>query len=80
MTCHVPAKKRYYSYTFTNQSNRQVVGVVSTDPGDAWAQLGIKLGSPTLRAGFAPSGAPLLLGEFPPGAKLTPRDQQIGQQ
>jgi hypothetical protein len=71
---------KYYSYTFTNQQKRQVVGVVSTDPGDAWAQLGIKLGSRQLREGFAQSGAPLYLGEFPPGAKLTPRDQQIGQQ
>ena len=71
---------KFYSFTFTNQSNRQCVGVVSTDPGDAWAQLGIKLGSPTLRAGFAQSGAPLFLGQFPRGTKLTPRDQQIGQQ
>lgn len=70
----------YYSYTFTNQEKRQVVGVVSTDPGDAWAQLGIKLGSSMLRSGFAQSGAPLFLGEFAPGTKLTPRDQQIGQQ
>lgn len=72
--------KRYYSYTFTNQAKKQVVGVVSTDAGDAWTQLGVKLGSPTLRAGFSQSGAPVLLGEFPPGARLTPRDQQIGQQ
>jgi hypothetical protein len=71
---------KYYSYTFTNQQKRQVVGIVSTDPGDAWAQLGIKLGSRQLREGFAQSGAPLFLGEFAPGTKLTPRDQQIGQQ
>jgi hypothetical protein len=71
---------RYYSYTFTNQEKRLVIGVVSTDPGDAWAQLGIKLGSPMLRSGFAQSGAPLFLGEFAPGTRLTPRDQQIGQQ
>lgn len=71
---------KYYSYTFTNQEKRQIIGVVSTDAGDAWAQLGIKLGSPMLRAGFAQSGAPLFLGEFAPGTKLTPRDQQIGQQ
>ena len=77
---HVPVKKHYYNYTFTNPSNRQVVGVVSTDCSDAWAQLGIKLGSPTLRAGFSQSGAPLDLGFHSPGEKLTPRDQQIGQQ
>lgn len=71
---------RYYSFTFTNQEKRQVVGVVSTNAGDAWAQLGIKLGSMQLRQGFAQSGAPIFLGEFPPGTKLTPRDQQIGQQ
>jgi hypothetical protein len=71
---------KYYSYTFTNQEKRQVIGIVSTDPGDAWAQLGIKLGSMQLRQGFAQSGAPLFLGEYPPGARLTPRDQQIGQQ
>lgn len=71
---------KYYSYTFTNQEKRQVIGVVSTSPDDAWAQLGIKLGSMMLRSGFAQSGAPLFLGEYPPGAKLTPRDQQIGQQ
>jgi len=71
---------KYYSYTFTNQEKRQVVGVVATDASDAWAQLGSKLGSMMLRGGFAQSGAPLFLGEYPPGAKLTPRDQQIGQQ
>lgn len=71
---------RYFSYTFTNQEKRQVVGVVATNCDDAWAQLGVKLGSMMLRAGFAQSGAPLDLGEHPPGAKLTPRDQQIGQQ
>lgn len=71
---------KYYSYTFTNQEKRQVVGVVATDAGDAWAQLGIKLGSMMLRSGFAQSGAPLFLGEYAPGTKLTPRDQQIGQQ
>ncbi len=71
---------KYYSYTFTNQEKRQVVGVAATDAGDAWAQLGIKLGSAMLRSGFAQSGAPLYLGEYPPGAKVTPRDQQIGQQ
>lgn len=76
----MPALLKYYSYTFTNQEKRQVVGVVSTNCDDAWAQLGIKLGSMMLRAGFAQSGAPLFLGEFPPGARLTPRDQQIGQQ
>lgn len=71
---------RYYSYTFTNREKRQVIGVVSTDAEDAWVQLGIKLGSAMLRSGFAQSGAPLFLGEYPPGARLTPRDQQIGQQ
>lgn len=71
---------RYYSYTFTNPTKRQVVGVVATDGGDAWLQLGIKLGSMMLRDGFSMSGAPLFLGEYPPGAKVTPRDQQIGQQ
>lgn len=71
---------KYYSYTFTNVEKRQVVGVVSTDAGDAWAQLGIKLGGAMYRSGFAQSGAPLYLGEYPPGARLTPRDQQIGQQ
>lgn len=76
----MPALVKYYSYTFTNQEKRQVVGIVSTDPGDAWLQLGIKLGSMQLRQGFAQSGAPLFLGEYPPGARLTPRDQQIGQQ
>lgn len=71
---------KYYSYTFTNQVKRQVVGVVAADAGDAWAQLGIKLGSALYRDGFAQSGAPIFLGEYPPGTKLTPRDQQIGQQ
>lgn len=71
---------KYYTYTFTNQEKRQVIGVVSTSPEDAWAQLGIKLGSMVLRQGFAQSGAPLFMGEFPPGAVVTPRDQQIGQQ
>lgn len=71
---------KYYSFTFTNQQKRQVIGIVSTDSGDAWLQLGIKLGSMQLREGFAQSGAPLFLGEYPPGARLTPRDQQIGQQ
>lgn len=71
---------RYYSYTFTNQEKRQVVGVTATNPEDAWAQLGVKLGSMMLRGGFAQSGAPIDLGEYPPGAKVTPRDQQIGQQ
>lgn len=71
---------RYYSYTFTNQEKRQVVGVTATDAGDAWAQLGCKLGSMMLRGGFAQSGAPLDLGEYPPGQRPTPRDQQIGQQ
>ena len=71
---------KFYSYTFTNQEKRQVIGVVSTDPGDAWVQLGIKFGSAMLRSGFAQSGAPLFLGDFPVGTKLTPRDQQIGQQ
>lgn len=74
------ALEKYYSYTFTNQEKRQVVGVTATNPEDAWAQLGIKLGSMMLRGGFAQSGAPIFLGEFPPGAKVTPRDQQIGQQ
>ena len=74
------AKKRYYSYTFTNQEKRQVVAVVSTNPEDAWAQLGVKIGSAMLRSGFAQSGAPIFLGEYEPGARLTPRDQQIGQQ
>mgnify|MGYP001343352160 CR=1 FL=1 len=68
---------KYYSYTFMNQEKRQVVGVVATDASAAWAQLGVKLGSMMLRGGFAQSGAPLFLGEYPPGAKLTPRDQQI---
>jgi hypothetical protein len=71
---------KYYSFTFTNQEKRQSIGVVSTDSGDAWAQLGVKLGSPMMRGGWAQSGAPLLLGDYPPGTKLTPRDQQIGQQ
>ena len=71
---------KYYSYTFTNQEKRQVVGLVASSPEDAWAQLGLKLGSAMLRAGFAQSGAPFLLGEYPPGTYLTPRDQQIGQQ
>lgn len=71
---------RYYSYTFTNQEKRQVVGVTATNPEDAWAQLGVKLGSMMLRGGFAQSGVPIDLGEYPPGAKVTPRDQQIGQQ
>jgi len=71
---------KYYSFTFINVQKRQVVGIVSTDPGDAWAQLGIKLGSMMLRGGFQQSGAGIYLGEFPPGTKLTPRDQQIGQQ
>lgn len=70
----------YYSYTFTNPAKRQIVGVVSTDAGDAWLQLGVKLGSMALRDGFSLSGAPVSLGEYPPGAKVTPRDQQIGQQ
>lgn len=70
----------YYSYTFTNTQKRQVVGVVATDASDAWLQLGIKLGSAMYREGFAQSGAPVCLGQHPPGAKLTPRDQQIGQQ
>lgn len=74
------ATVRYYSYTFTNQEKRQVVGVTATDPDDAWAQLGIKLGSMMLRGGFAQSGAPLDLGCYPPGQRPTPRDQQIGQQ
>ena len=71
---------KYYSFTFINVQKRQVVGIVSTDPGDAWAQLGIKLGSMMLRGGFQQSGAGIYLGEYPPGTKLTPRDQQIGQQ
>ena len=71
---------KYYSFTFTNIEKRQVVTLTSTDSGDAWAQLGVKLGSMALRGGFAQSGAPLFLGEYPPGAKVTPRDQQIGQQ
>lgn len=71
---------KYYTYTFTNQEKRQVISVVTTSPEDAWAQLGIKLGSMVLRQGFAQSGAPLFMGEFPPGAVVTPRDQQIGQQ
>jgi len=71
---------KYYSFMFINVQKRQVVGIVSTDPGDAWAQLGIKLGSMMLRGGFQQSGAGIYLGEFPPGTKLTPRDQQIGQQ
>lgn len=70
----------YYSYTFTNQEKRQVVGVAATTPDDAWAQLGIKLGSMMLRGGFAQSGAPVFIGCFPPGSNITPRDQQIGQQ
>ena len=74
------ALEKYYSYTFTNQEKRQVVGVTATNPEDAWAQLGIKLGSMMLRSGFAQSGAPIYLGDYPPGAKVTPRDQQIGQQ
>lgn len=74
------ALEKYYSYTFTNREKCQVVGVTATNPEDAWAQLGVKLGSMMLRGGFAQSGAPIYLGEFPPGAKVTPRDQQIGQQ
>ena len=71
---------KYYSFTFTNQEKRQVVGVVSIDSGDAWAQLGVKLGSDMLRSGFAQSGVPLYLGDYLEGTRLTPRDQQIGQQ
>jgi hypothetical protein len=71
---------KYYTYTFTNQEKRQVIAVVTTSPEDAWAQLGIKLGSMMLRSGFAQSGAPLFMGEYSPGAVITPRDQQIGQQ
>jgi hypothetical protein len=71
---------KYYTYTFTNQEKRQVIAVVTTSPEDAWAQLGIKLGSMMLRSGFAQSGAPLFMGEYPPGSVITPRDQQIGQQ
>jgi hypothetical protein len=71
---------RYYSYTFTNQEKRQVIGVTASNPEDAWAQLGIKLGSSMLRSGYAQSGAPVYVGSYPPGAKVTPRDQQIGQQ
>jgi len=70
----------YYSYTFTNPDKRQIVTLPSTSAGDAWAQLGIKLGSMGLRQGWAQSGAPLYLGFYPPGALPTPRDQQIGQQ
>ena len=73
-------KLNYFSFTFTNAEKRQVITLPSTDAGDAWAQLGVKLGSPMLRNGWAQSGAPLFLGEYPPGAVLTPRDQQIGQQ
>ena len=57
-----------------------MVTLPSTDSGDAWFQLGIKLGSMGLRGGWQQSGAPLFLGVYPPGAVLTPRDQQIGQQ
>ena len=71
---------KYYSYTFTKVETRQVVGVVATNCEDAWAQLGVKLGSAMYRSGFAQSGAPIYLGEHSPGAKLAPRDQQIGQQ
>lgn len=71
---------KYYSYTFTNPQKCQVVGVVATDASDAWLQLGVKLGSPVYKQGFALSGAPLYLGEYPPGSVPTPRDQQIGQQ
>ena len=73
-------EQKYYSYTFTNKEKCQVIGVVSTNPADAWAQLGIKLGSPMLRSGFAQSGAPVYVGTHGPGAEITPRDQQIGQQ
>ena len=71
---------KYYSVTFTNTQKRQVVGIVAADPGDAWAQLGVRLGGPMWRQGFQQSGAGIYLGEYPPGTRLTPRDQQIGQQ
>jgi len=71
---------KYYSYTFTNPQKCQVVGVTATNAGDAWLQLGVKLGSSMYKQGFALSGAPVYLGEYPPGSVVTPRDQQIGQQ
>jgi hypothetical protein len=70
----------YFSFTFIHEQKKLVCGVVSTNAGDAWAQLGIKLGSLMLREGWRHSAPAVSLGFHPPGAMLTPRDQQIGQQ
>jgi hypothetical protein len=70
----------YFSYTFIHEQKKLVMGVVSTTVGDAWAQLGVKLGSPMLKEGWRYCAPPVSLGFRSPGAVLTPRDQQIGQQ
>jgi hypothetical protein len=68
----------YYSFTFENLQTKGVQSVNALDWNDAWTQLGVRLGSPTLRGNWQPSGEPVLIG--PVAQPPTPRQEQIGQQ
>lgn len=65
--------KNYYSFTFQSIQAQSSLNVLATDEVDAWAQLGVKLGSRMLTHGFQLSGEPLFHGPLP--GHVTPRDQ-----